>query len=185
MTVTEPRTDTKAGYSSWCRRGEHRTCETVKARCACPHHGTHGQQPPTPTTPAPKEQPMTVTAEVTQLRPPPDDHPKPTPGDHVCPDCPRTFAAAQGLGAHRARAHGYRSPQRDKPAAPKRQQQRTPKPQPDVQASAADDRCVILVGLDANASTLVLPTETYARQVAALLVELGHEPHVFRLADGR
>lgn len=31
---------------------------------------------------------------------------------YPCPDCDRTFARAQGLGAHRYRAHGYESPTR-------------------------------------------------------------------------
>jgi uncharacterized C2H2 Zn-finger protein len=34
----------------------------------------------------------------------------------ACPDCAQTFMSPQGLGAHRSRAHGYRS---DKPAASK------------------------------------------------------------------
>lgn len=28
---------------------------------------------------------------------------------HVCPDCGKAFAKAQGLGAHRAKSHGYRT----------------------------------------------------------------------------
>ncbi len=36
--------------------------------------------------------------------------PEPPPADPVypCPDCDRTFASPQGLGAHRSRSHGYR-----------------------------------------------------------------------------
>lgn len=30
------------------------------------------------------------------------------PGSHECPECAEQFTSAQGLGAHRARKHGYR-----------------------------------------------------------------------------
>jgi hypothetical protein len=38
---------------------------------------------------------------------------KPTPtakqtGEYPCPDCPKVLTTPQGLGAHRAKAHGYR-----------------------------------------------------------------------------
>jgi hypothetical protein len=36
-------------------------------------------------------------------------HPQPpATSEHACPDCIQTFATLQGLGAHRARKHGYR-----------------------------------------------------------------------------
>lgn len=33
-------------------------------------------------------------------------------GKYVCPDCGREFTSPQGVGSHRARAHGYRNPAR-------------------------------------------------------------------------
>jgi uncharacterized C2H2 Zn-finger protein len=36
-------------------------------------------------------------------------------GTLPCPECGKTFATPQGLGAHRSRSHGYRSPARDTP----------------------------------------------------------------------
>jgi hypothetical protein len=30
------------------------------------------------------------------------------PGDHACPDCPKTFTSVQGVTMHRTRSHGYR-----------------------------------------------------------------------------
>jgi hypothetical protein len=171
--------DTKAGYSSWCRRGEHRTCETVKARCSCPHHGAHGQQPPAPPTPSVKEPTMsTATAEVTPLRPPPDVEQKPTGGGHTCPDCGKTFAAPQGLGAHRSRAHGYRkAAPASKPPAAKRE----PAPKPTPKVEPENDQWLLVVGpvdTDQTAAVVVLSSEHDARQVAALLDTLGHDLHV-------
>jgi hypothetical protein len=51
-----------------------------------------------------------------KLRKPISDKPATAPlnpgtastGAHACPDCDRTFSNRQGLGAHRAHAHGYR-----------------------------------------------------------------------------
>lgn len=37
--------DAKAGYSTICRRGDHKTCAMAKARCTCPCHGAR-QEPP-------------------------------------------------------------------------------------------------------------------------------------------
>lgn len=31
-------------------------------------------------------------------------------GQYACPDCERSFLTPQGVGAHRSRAHGYKSP---------------------------------------------------------------------------
>lgn len=36
--------DAKAGWSSWCRRGDHGTCDWVGARCACECHGAPAEQ---------------------------------------------------------------------------------------------------------------------------------------------
>ncbi len=35
--------------------------------------------------------------------------PPPAPKKYPCPDCDRVFDKPQGLGAHRSRAHGYRT----------------------------------------------------------------------------
>lgn len=61
-------------------------------------HGTHEQQAlafePTEPPPADDDQ-QTLVAEVAT--------------DYTCPDCGKQFARSQGLGAHRARSHGYRA----------------------------------------------------------------------------
>jgi uncharacterized C2H2 Zn-finger protein len=52
------------------------------------------------------------------------DQRPPESAEFTCPDCGKAFESPQGLGSHRARAHGYRS----KPEKPKRA---TPKPELD------------------------------------------------------
>lgn len=183
--------DAKAGYSSWCRRGEHRTCRTVTARCTCTCHGRHGQQPPTSAASAPKSKETTMNAtaaEVTQLRPPPDVEPEKPAAGHACPDCDRTFATPQARGAHRAKAHGYRNPPAAKPAA------KSPRTVADAPTPATPPAptntdpwlLVVLTGDDQRPSTrsIVVTSEHDARQTAELLTELGHTACAFRLADG-
>lgn len=57
-----------------------------------------------------------------ELRPPPpykQEAVMEMPGEATvalqCPECGKTFATAQGLGAHRSRSHGYRSEHPKKP----------------------------------------------------------------------
>lgn len=45
-TLTEPAVDVNGTKSSMCRRGDHATCRTAKARCGCDCHGNQGQTPP-------------------------------------------------------------------------------------------------------------------------------------------
>jgi uncharacterized C2H2 Zn-finger protein len=45
--------------------------------------------------------------------------------DFKCPDCGRTFDKAQGLGAHRARVHGYRASKSNGRAAVTRREVRS------------------------------------------------------------
>lgn len=46
MSVIEKPIDSKAGYSTTCRGGNHATCQTIGAKCSCPCHGGNGQTPP-------------------------------------------------------------------------------------------------------------------------------------------
>jgi hypothetical protein len=138
-----------------------------------------------------------ATAEVTPLRPPPADvEHEAEPGGHVCPDCGRTFTE-HGLSVHRARMHKNAkppsAPTRKAPAA-KATQAKTTRPKLDTKSVSKTleddyDPWLVVVGhLDADgakASTVVLSTESDARQVSDLVTALGHRPRVFRLADGR
>lgn len=178
-TTIDERTDTKAGYSSFCRRAEHVTCKTVQARCTCSCHGHRGQQPPTT-----KGNPVTITQPI-PLRTPPDETAPASPnGALACPDCDKTFERPQGLGSHRSRAHGYRTNGTPKPPRPKIDTapvHNTPDDETDpwllVVAHATDDTM--------RASSIVLSTEHDAREVAQLLSTLGQRSFVFRLADAR
>lgn len=90
--ATETPRDVHAGKSTNCRAGNHATCATLKARCRCSCHGPDGQTSP-------------GAASSSAMLP--------------CPDCAQSFASPQGLGAHRSRAHGYRSPVADKQTPPR------------------------------------------------------------------
>lgn len=45
MSDTQVRSDQKAGWSTYCRAGNHDTCGSVQARCQCPCHGTAQESP--------------------------------------------------------------------------------------------------------------------------------------------
>lgn len=76
VTPTCPAVDTKAGNSSMCRRGDHRTCTTAGARCSCSCHGANGQTARTP-----------------------------SKASFGCPECDETFDSPQARGAHKRHSH--------------------------------------------------------------------------------
>lgn len=170
--------DGKAGYSSMCRRGDHRTCLTSRAICTCDCHGPNGQQPP-----APKEPPMSEPhlAAVPTPEPPVLDR-----GEFACPRCDFVAGRQNGLSRHLNQTHGItakkpatRTPQ-SRPAAPavKPPAAATQPPAPKA-APVADTNVVIVVE---NGQHLVAH-RCATSNVAALreiLSELGHTTWIAR-----
>lgn len=119
MTATDTPRDEKAGWSSYCRPGNHDTCKSVGAKCACPCHdkearkrtcsnclrGNHGGCTTTTCahhgcdTPRP---PIQLVEET---------------GSFVCGECDASFPSPQSLGAHRRYKHGQPGGDRTPPAA--------------------------------------------------------------------
>jgi hypothetical protein len=67
--VTDAATDTKAGWSSWCRYGNHESCDIWTDGCACPHHtgsvmaDVEPEATPTPRTPVAHPKPTRIPAD--------------------------------------------------------------------------------------------------------------------------
>jgi len=97
-----------------------------------------------------------------------------TMAEHQCPDCGKAFDRPQSLGAHRARAHGYRRattpPAGDPPKAARRR--RTPRPK-------AEESAIRLLLVREGRVTLSLA------DIAALHPEFSLEGHRFRILAGR
>lgn len=155
--------DTKSGWSSYCRRDEHRSCASFGAFCKCPCHGKRGQQPtpaPTGATPIRKEAPMTEPS---------------TAESFTCdePGCGRTFTSIQGVRLHQTRKH--------RPATDKVTPLRPKKEEAIAEPAAEADPWLVFVD---GGHTLTLSTSSDADQVASLITSLGHRAWRFRLADG-
>lgn len=111
------------------------------------------------------------------------------PTTHTCPECGQNgFRTPQAVGAHRRHKH-------PKDSARTRVNDQKPKPPPKldtpsvIEAMDDYDPWIVVVGTLANgaaaAQTVVLSTRADAKQVAALLTELGHKPLVFRVGDAK
>lgn len=165
MSTTDTPTshDTKAGHSSMCRRGDHRTCKTAQARCTCNCHGNDGQTPPQPKEPTVPE-PARHLAPVT------------TPGRYQCTDCDRSFDLPQGLGRHRTAHHGATSakkpatktPPQTKPTAVKPPAPATPATEPPVVTDP-----VIVIDHQGHLIAHRIPANA-TNAITDLLTELGH-----------
>lgn len=178
------RHDQKAGNSTFCRRGDHRTCTTLGARCTCSCHGRTPQaaRAPDPSTPAPvrgtpkdrpifKEPTVAEPANVTPIHAP----------RHVCDaaDCGRVFDTDQGLLVHRARKH--------KPTAAPAKKPTAATPPPTAQPAKTTEAGPFIVGvtLGAKVETALFTSRPDGDAARGLLQALGHQPWMFRLEDGR
>lgn len=110
--------DRKAGFSSFCRRSNHTTCQSLKASCTCSCHGARGQRPAAAAAPTPPASPVIEEPIVSETR---GTASPPQSGGLVCPECGAAkFTAAAGLAVHRSRVHGVRGASNAKKARSQR-----------------------------------------------------------------